>query len=147
MKNLKCVERKFVNDIPGISLIELRALSRIKIRSIAELLAYYIDKGIVKLYSETNISIERLKDILNAGDLMRVRGLSSKRVKLLNLCNIYTLSQLASQKIDELKVNLDMTNNVHRICNISMSVSAVETLIERAGNLPILLHKLNEKAY
>jgi hypothetical protein len=121
-------------DEMGVAKKQLRALEEAGITNSSDLLvAARTDYGRGKLVTTTGIESERLLELVNMVDLMRLSGIGPAQSRLLVEAGVHTVKDLAQRNPLSLATAIAELNDAERLVERTPGVDTVARWIEQAG--------------
>lgn len=129
-----------VIEVEGVGEKYAAALQAAGVSTVEALLgAAGTSAGRKALAEATGLSIERILEWVNRADLMRVRGVGSEHVDLLEAAGVDTVRELARQRAGALSEKLGELNDAKRLVRRVPTATEVEKWVQEARALPAVV--------
>jgi predicted flap endonuclease-1-like 5' DNA nuclease len=127
-----------IKNIDGMDADTVCALKAVGIRTTAKLLeAARSAKGRKRLADKTGLSEERLLQLANMADQMRVKGLGADYAELLRECGVKTVRSLKYRNPAKLATAMRKLNDKRKLVKLVPSDKTVGDWIDQAKKLPL----------
>lgn len=106
------------------------------VRDSEDLIALCYRNGIDRVAAESGIECETLSLLVNRAHLVRIRGIGEAYTVLLEEVGVKSVADLAAQAPDELRSQLEQTNESRRIVGRVPALAMVNGWVNKAQKLP-----------
>lgn len=129
-----------LEGVPFIPEKDRKALEAQKITDTKELLDALLTPAARKgMGAKTGIAVETLLDYARLCDLLRLRGVGPKMARLIILCGVTGVAQLAKQSPASLLEKMQETNKVHLVSELIPQLDTVQDWIQQARELEVVV--------